>query len=292
MAAPNFSDTHRLASELDNVSVDTRSLDLASVVGIDTVANVTTETVLDQNDSQAPKPPHKSSLFGAVSNFVNSIVGAGIIGLPHALDSAGLGAGLLLLFAIAGLTVYSIQLIVKLGVSVGKSDYETLCDHAFGPGGYVVITVAMLLFAFGAMSAYLVILADTASAVIAHWSGLMYVPMTLRRSVLAVSALCGVLPLSLVKNMSSLARASAASLAAVLWIVAIVVIRSIFGAPDARVPSGSDANVPFVSPYIFPAIGVISCAFVCHHNSFIVFNSLEVRFSGGTNARCFVWFCV
>jgi solute carrier family 38 (sodium-coupled neutral amino acid transporter), member 11 len=285
MANSIFSDTTGLTADVEHVSIDTTPLDTGAGLEAPVVSQCSVEAraePADQSPCVVAKPPPKSTLFGAVSNFVNSIVGAGIIGLPHALDSAGMGAGLLLLFIIAALTVYSIQLIVKLGTSVGKSDYETLCEHAFGPRGYVVISVAMLLFAFGAMSAYMVILADTASAVIAHWSGLLYVPLSLRRSVLAVSAVCGVLPLSVVKNMSSLARASAASLGAVLWIVAIVVIRSVFGAPDARMPAGRDAAVSFVSPHIFPAIGVISCAFVCHHNSFIVFNSLEVT-------ECVLW---
>lgn len=105
----------------------------------------------------------KSTVPGAVANFVNSIIGAGIIGLPYALQEAGLGAGLVLLLAIAAMTVYSVQAIVRLGVSVGKRDYEALCEHAFGPAGFYAITVAMFLFAVGAMIGYLVILGDTAA---------------------------------------------------------------------------------------------------------------------------------
>lgn len=107
--------------------------------------------------------PHvQSSVAGAVFNFVNSIIGAGIIGLPYALREAGLGAGVLLLFVIASLTLYSIQLIVALGVASRQYDYEALCEHAFGARGFYAIMLAMFLFAMGAMIAYLVILSDSA----------------------------------------------------------------------------------------------------------------------------------
>ena len=42
----------------------------------------------------------KSTATGAIINFVNSIIGAGIIGLPFALQEAGLIGGLLLIFIV------------------------------------------------------------------------------------------------------------------------------------------------------------------------------------------------
>ncbi len=69
-----------------------------------------------------------SSIPAAVFNYVNSIIGAGIIGLPFALREAGFGAGALLLVAIAAMTSYSVQLIVQLGVKTNQLDYERLCE--------------------------------------------------------------------------------------------------------------------------------------------------------------------
>lgn len=49
-------------------------------------------------------PKKKSGIFGASSNLINSIVGAGIIGIPYALKQSGLVAGVFLLILVAYLT--------------------------------------------------------------------------------------------------------------------------------------------------------------------------------------------
>jgi sodium-coupled neutral amino acid transporter 11 len=49
-------------------------------------------------------PNRKSGLGGAQSNLINSIVGAGIIGVPFALKESGLVAGVILLFLVSYFT--------------------------------------------------------------------------------------------------------------------------------------------------------------------------------------------
>jgi hypothetical protein len=118
----------------------------------------------DPHDDTTPHiPGGSSSVRGAVSNFVNSIIGAGIIGLPYAVREAGIITGIALLVAIAAMTAYSARLIIRLGVAANKIDYEALCEHAFGTKGFYTIMAAMFLFAWGAMIGYLVILGDTAA---------------------------------------------------------------------------------------------------------------------------------
>lgn len=54
-----------------------------------------------------------SSLPQALFNYINSIVGSGIIGIPYALHRAGFGLGLLLLIIVAVITDYSLILMVS-----------------------------------------------------------------------------------------------------------------------------------------------------------------------------------
>lgn len=49
-------------------------------------------------------PKKKSDIAGACSNLVNSIVGAGIIGIPFALKESGLVTGVILLIAVSYFT--------------------------------------------------------------------------------------------------------------------------------------------------------------------------------------------
>lgn len=54
-----------------------------------------------------------SSLPQASFNYINSIVGSGVIGIPYAFHRAGFGLGLLLLVVVAIITDYSLILMVS-----------------------------------------------------------------------------------------------------------------------------------------------------------------------------------
>jgi hypothetical protein len=101
-----------------------------------------------------------SGKLGAYFNFVNSIVGAGIIGLPFALAESGLWMGLFLLLAIGYLTYVGVQTIIKCGTVAGVSSYEGLCRHALGKWGYWAVSLSMIIFPIGGMCAYLIIIGD------------------------------------------------------------------------------------------------------------------------------------
>lgn len=65
-----------------------------------------------QNESINADDP-LSSLSETSFNYINSIVGSGVIGIPYALVRAGYGVGLLLLVFVAVITDYSLRLMVN-----------------------------------------------------------------------------------------------------------------------------------------------------------------------------------
>ena len=67
-----------------------------------------------------------NGIGGATMNFINSILGAGIIGLPYALRECGLGMGIFLLLLVALITHFTVCLLVKLSM-------ETKGTHDFNP---------------------------------------------------------------------------------------------------------------------------------------------------------------
>jgi hypothetical protein len=101
-----------------------------------------------------------------------------------------------------------------------------------------------------------------------------------RRLSIAFVGLVAVLPLSLARSIAHLSKASVVSLCAVAWIVLAVFIRSLQGA--APPPAGSpQADVALANNRVFGAIGLVGFAFVCHHNSFLIFQTLPVGGVGG-----------
>lgn len=109
---------------------------------------------------------HTSSLAGASFNFINSIIGAGIIGIPSALHEAGFGTGVVLLTLVALITDYTVLLLIKDGIMAGKFSYQEMVTVAFGRPGYIFLTVAQFLFPFFAMTGYIVITGDTLSRIL------------------------------------------------------------------------------------------------------------------------------
>ena len=76
--------------------------------------------------------------------------------------------------------------------------------------------------------------------------------------------------------MARLSHSSLLSIMAVVWILLFVVIRLFTGAGEGSIsPTEEQRELVFVGKNFFPAIGVIAFAFVCHHNSFLIFNSLK-----------------
>eukprot|EP01138_Halocafeteria_seosinensis_P000078 gb/GECG01000079.1/.p1 GENE.gb/GECG01000079.1/~~gb/GECG01000079.1/.p1 ORF type:complete len:577 (+),score=46.18 gb/GECG01000079.1/:1-1731(+) len=215
-----------------------------------------------------------SGISGASTNYVNSIIGAGIIGLPFALREAGVISGVILIVIVGFIADYSTRLMVGIGVRVNRRTYEELCYFAFGKKGFFVVTLSMFVFAYGAMIAYLIIIGDTVDAAFSSWVA-HGESASRRRAVIAVVAFMPVLPLSVVKNMSRLARSSGLSLLAVFWIISVVIIRAITGVGEAETQPADERKVDVIRKKFFPAVGVVSFAFICHHSSFFVFRSLK-----------------
>jgi sodium-coupled neutral amino acid transporter 11 len=88
----------------------------------------------------------QSSIAEASFNLVNSIVGAGLIGIPFALREAGVGVGVMLLLAMGLITDYSIRLLVRTGVENQRLVYQDMVKLLLGKQGEYCLLVAQFLF--------------------------------------------------------------------------------------------------------------------------------------------------
>ncbi|CAG2175525.1 unnamed protein product [Oppiella nova] len=96
-----------------------------------------------------------SNLHQTGFNYVNSIIGSGVIGIPYALRTGGFGFGVILIMIIALLTDYSLCILVKAGNMVGVNTYQVittifmdLVRAAFGSPGYWLLTFIQFLYPF------------------------------------------------------------------------------------------------------------------------------------------------
>eukprot|EP01084_Bolivina_argentea_P004688 8898_1 len=218
----------------------------------------------------------KSSIVGCVFNYTNSIIGAGIIGLPYALHIAGFYYGIILLILVSLLIDYGVRHLVECGVSKNKLDYELIVEYQFGKRGYYTVTLFMFLFAYGAMVAYHIVIGDTITPIVhyANTNGDYHKIYNQRWFIITIFSIIFMLPLSLLKNMASLDKTSALSFVCVIVIVFTVTIQG------AKVSPYNDLNQLNVEHLLinqqwFAGAGTMAFAFVCHHNTFVVFNSLK-----------------
>lgn len=98
-------------------------------------------------------------------NYINSILGSGIVGIPYALHKAVFGFGLFLLISLAVVTDYSLSLLVKSANLAGVTSYQDLVHVAFGRPGFYLLTLLQFIYPFIAMISYNVIIGDTVTKV-------------------------------------------------------------------------------------------------------------------------------
>lgn len=232
------------------------------------------EGTANEDNSTSSDIPGNSSVLTASFNFINSIVGAGIIGIPYAIQRCGFVTGVLMLAFVAYLVYQSVTMLIDCGVKARKLDFEELAEYLLGRTGYYAALVFMFLFAYGAQVAYLVVIGDTIPVVAE-----LFLPDSIfanRNITIALMSTLIVLPLCLLKDLSSLSWTSMLSIGADIALVLIVLI----AAPAASASEGiKHGEVTFLNSSVFVGIGTMSFAFVCQHNSFIVFRTLKEKTS-------------
>uniref|UniRef100_A0A8C4NTE6 Putative sodium-coupled neutral amino acid transporter 11 n=1 Tax=Dicentrarchus labrax TaxID=13489 RepID=A0A8C4NTE6_DICLA len=183
-------------------------------------------------------------MISASFNFINSIIGSGIIGLPYALNQAGLPFGLLLLVIVGFITDYSIILLIKGGNMSGTNSYQSLVQSTFGFPGFLILSGLQFLYPFIAMISYNITTGDTLTKVFQRIPGVGPDHILAERHfVILLSTLAFTLPLSLYRNIEKLGKVKNA------W--------------------------AFAKWNAIQAVAIMSFAFICHHNSFLIYGSLQ-----------------
>lgn len=214
----------------------------------------------------------KSSIFGASFNFVNSIVGAGIIGIPVAIKECGFVFGILLLCVVAYLINRSVIMLIECGIRNKQTNLEDLSRHLLGDVGYRLCLLFMFLFAFGAMIAYVVIVGDTVPIALDTFLGKEH--SLDRHTVMALASVIIILPLCLLRDLSSLSWSSLLSILADVIMTFMIMIHGPTSAHNQGIHVDR-SDLTIISYSLFAGIGTMSFAFVCQHNSFLVFQSMK-----------------
>ncbi|KAH3661240.1 hypothetical protein OGAPHI_006647 [Ogataea philodendri] len=258
------------------------------------VAEPDSRTDVD-NDLHLMMTEHgKSDLQAAFFNMSNSILGAGVVGIPRAFRNSGLLTSLILMVVLAVLNDWTLRLIIVNTKLSGAKTYTAFVSHALGDLGKVAILLAQGLFGFGGNIGFAVIIGDTIphvlrslfSSQVASSSAVDF--LLSRNTLIVICITCVSFPLSLTRDISKLAKASGIALASMSVILSIVVFRG--PAMDDDLKGSISGSGWFFKPNIFQSISVISFALVCHHNTTFIYDSIRKptldRFNRVTHIAC------
>lgn len=215
--------------------------------------------------------------------MANSILGAGIIGLPYAIRQAGFVTGITLLILLAGVTDWTIRLVVLNAKLSGRGSYIEVMEQqtaltagdapllwAMGFRSSQLLPVCVCFWRVSPawspsnsrMCAFNVIIGDSIPHVIAAVfpflkDHLLTRLLVNRRFIIILCTVAVSFPLSLHRDIVKLSKSSSFALVSMGVIVVSVVVRSL-GVDDSL--KGSHHGVTVIQPGVFAAIGVISFA--------------------------------
>jgi sodium-coupled neutral amino acid transporter 11 len=240
----------------------------------------------------------ESNIVGISINQIATVLGAGISSAPFSFAEAGLIAGIFVIILMGYVTDYSLRLLVTIGKITGEKNYESVGRKGLGVLGYILVCFFMFTVSFFACLAYLTIIGDTIPDVITfvfrlgpnHWIANKIIWITL-------VALLIIAPICMLDDISKLEKFSALSIISELVLSAVVIVECFFGymqfaqglpSPVPQWPWENWRNI--IDQNIFGCIGLLSFAFVTHHNAFLLMGSLKTptmrRFNTAIHISC------
>ncbi|KAG8460572.1 hypothetical protein KFE25_011347 [Diacronema lutheri] len=218
-----------------------------------------------------------ASLLSSVANLCNTIVGAGILGLPYALARCGLLLGVGLLLGCALGCALSLHLLARSAHTTGvrPASFYSVANAAI-PRWAFVIDLAVAVKCFGVATSYLIVAGDMLPLVCAH---LRLHPAFSSRELWVVLASTVAAPLACASRLDVMKYTSALAIACVVYLAVLALATLAWpslacaharGASDCRGPvrlRPDDGALRVLSIFVF--------GFTCQQNVFSVVNELR-----------------
>ncbi|KAK9841250.1 hypothetical protein WJX74_002613 [Apatococcus lobatus] len=243
---------------------------------------------------EANSSARQSSLIQSSSNLANTVVGAGIMSLPHAIAVLGVAFGSGVLVLVYLLARLSLAKLISLTQQTRAQSYSQLVRKQLGPAGDVFLQASIIINNAGILVVYLIILGDIAVGSPPKYDGLLSTWFGLdagktwylaRPFVVAVIAAVFLLPLSLLRSLSTLSKVSAVSLSLAAFFAAASGALGTYAALQGNIQNGlSSARWwPSFKEFTHPSdllglvatLPVLLTSYVCHYNLHPVMKDIQ-----------------
>ncbi|OHT12832.1 Transmembrane amino acid transporter protein [Tritrichomonas foetus] len=202
------------------------------------------------------------SIFSTVMNLLNSLLGAGVLGVANSFTFCGFIPSVLTITVVAYLSFVSAWMVIKLQIKTGEESFASMAKLTMGRFGSFLLIFATMMFCYACDTAYVIIGANTVQT----WIN-MFLPeeSTIKGGtwkymlVVVIYSCCVPLALTFLKNMRFLSSFSTLSVVALGVFVGALIIKGIIILPtDGISPT---ASIGSISISFFNALAVYSLTF-------------------------------
>lgn len=224
-------------------------------------------------DPEASTGTGKATTISSFINLTNTIIGAGMLSIPKAVNDMGLVVGMTLLVLCALGGAFGLSLLAECSRRVGKekTSYNLVATEYLGPCATVGVDIAVALKCFGVGVAYLVVVGDLMPDAM-DGLGAKDSPWNQRRFWIGI-AMAMIVPLSMLKKIDSLRFTSAISICTAFYLIGVLVyFTATLGTTEAQ---GSIKYVQKLDSDFLSGLPVMVFAFTCHQNIFAIHSELK-----------------
>ena len=184
----------------------------------ESISGAPTTLALRKNSADSPsllerggvRAGGSASVASSVFNLANTIMGTGMLALPHAFATAGLASGLALCVVSAAANAFTNHLLTAASHRIEGTSLPAMAEAALPFWGGLVMDVAILLNGLGVCASYMIVATDSFVEV----TGVEV------RQAWTLLALALVAPLTLLRKLDSLRFTSLLAIVAVALIAA------------------------------------------------------------------------
>jgi amino acid permease len=204
----------------------------------------------------------QGTMMSSFAALANTLLGAGILGLPGAFGATGYVLGCILLGTFACTSAFGLHLLYSCANKIGiPSSFGGVCDASV-PSLSWVVDAAVAIKCFGVATSYLIVVGDGMPDVVEGTSRIVWV----------LVGFSLVAPLAFLRTLTALRFTSTFSLIFVAFTTGLVVVYAIV---PSLSPCGDDDNNecgPVVAAKVnsntFSKLSVFIFGFTCHQNAF------------------------
>uniref|UniRef100_A0A7S1Q219 Amino acid transporter transmembrane domain-containing protein n=1 Tax=Neobodo designis TaxID=312471 RepID=A0A7S1Q219_NEODS len=258
----------KLLYDGDETSV---SMNADNVQGDESRPRADTEnTIIDETNSGFAILRIGSWKAGAV-NFAQSALGAGTLSMPYVMRRTGIVIGLLFLLFVGAVSSFTVRLLIMACNKLHVHTYEDLAEKIGGKPLRYVTAALVCLFSWGITISYVIAVGDIIHPLTKNFEhGRDFFQN--KRATTVVFWGCFMLPLSLLRDITSLRYPSLFALVTLMYLILSMVI---FAGTDKSAVWSDNVKYANFNVKMLEALPVLFFSYCCQCNSFEIYHEMR-----------------